>query len=379
MRIAVVADESIPVEGWSKDPHVLTEGLRARGHQVTLLLVAGAESAPHLPVRDRPAPDGYLSSFPAEAQRGVSLFTVGPEVVISLGMSSPAIGVVLAESLGIPLVVCLPPELFTVDPAGNGYGRLLCRYLPCALLFVESDRHAAAAERLGADPHRTCVVRPGVQLDEFDVPPGSRRDPGPGVPSDDRLRLMFDASRTPREDQQFLEEVLTRLKTERGKDFHTIVLPGRDDNGDRSPDLNGLWRSRPDTTVTDLPSSRDVPKAYGGSDVVLVPSATIDETASVLRAMAAGRAVVAADSLSVQDVVGTARNGMLARAGNPDEWVDKLDYLLDGAALRLHIGRGARARVETHFSLPQTISQMEARLEAVRASWRYHADRSTGP
>jgi glycosyltransferase involved in cell wall biosynthesis len=198
-------------------------------------------------------------------------------------------------------------------------------------------------------------------IDDFTVRPGRRCDPGFGIPGGDELRVLFDATHASAADQEFLHDVLTRLRVERNQRVHAMVLAPYAD----------LWAGRPETTLIGSTRQNDIPEIYGACDVVVIPDASEAATVPALRAMAAGRAVVAADFPPIQDIIGSARSGMLARWRNVDEWLDKLDYLLAGAALRLHIGRGARARVETHFSLPQTLRQLEARLQAVAGSWSY--------
>jgi len=349
MRIAVVADQAVTVNGWSRDPKTLTEGLLALGHHVSLMSVA--------PTVDT---DGSLPASPALASGDLVDQAAQPQAVLSLGLSAPCVAAVIAESLGVPLVVAVPPELFAVSSPSVGYGRLLCRHLPCALLIVETERQAATVARLGGNPHRIAVVPPGLRVEEFTA---GRR------PSSDHLHLLFDATRTSPPDQQFLKHVLDELTAERRRHFHTTILCA-------AAEAHALWQERPQTTLTDLSFCRNVPKVYLDTDIVVVPSATSDETIPVLRAMAAGRAIIAAECPAIRDMLGTTRTGILARAETADEWVDKLNYLFDSPALQLHIGRGARLRAETHFSLSQTLRQLAGRLEAVAANWRYIADQS---
>jgi hypothetical protein len=181
-----------------------------------------------------------------------------------------------------------------------------------------------------------------------------------------------DASRTTPDDQRFLDVVLTRLVTERRRSIDTIVLSTAGPGANRERPTSDLWRDRPGFTLVVADDGSSIATQYGRSDLVAIPSATVDGSIPALRAMAAGRPIVAADCPSIRDVVSTVRHGVLARPGRVDEWVDKLDYLLGEAAVRLHLGRGARLRAETTFALPRTLAQLSDRLDAVVSSWRYH-------
>ncbi|GAA2367420.1 hypothetical protein Cme02nite_28850 [Catellatospora methionotrophica] len=352
MRLAIVADACLPTaDDWSRNPRTLAEGLTGLGHEVTLLATASGTptAADHTGRHAR----ALLSPCGADTGQALTLLRPGCDTVLSLGTAAPTAAAVLAATLGIPLAVFLPPRLFDADPPPAGYGRLLCRHLPAAMLITESRRQLATARHHGADPHRVFVVPPGIDVG----PP-----PAPGGRGDDgRLRLLVDATGTAAQEQRFLADVLATLAAGRHR-IHTTVL------GDGT--TGHLWDGRPDTAVLTPSDTAALAGLYHDADVILVPGGG-DRTVALLRAMAAGRALLAADSPAVQDTVGTTRNGMLARAGDPHEWVDKLDYLLDGHALRLHLGRGARLHAETHHSLAQTLRELDTRLVSLAASWRY--------
>ena len=344
MKIAVVADLVTPVEeGWSRDPRVLASALRDLGHQVSVLQTSNEPAAAHL--RQEPA-------LPAR-----------PDVVVSLGTSAPIIASVLADSLGVPLAIGLPSDLFGTTPPAVGYGRLLCRHLASAMLVVECDRHAILAERLAADLHKVFVIPPGVHRVVAPANPGSR--------CGSHTRVLFDASRVSLDDQRFMERALRCLVAERHRRLHTVVLITGADTDDRLAEMKDLWQGRGETTMLILSGRSPTDDIFASSDIVVVPSFASDESATVIRAMAAGRTLVAVDCPPVQDFVCTARNGILARFGCMEEWIDKLDYVLSAPSLRVHIGRSARQHVATQFSLRRTTREWEVRLGAVTASWRY--------
>lgn len=340
MRIALVADGDLPrYPDCSRDPDVLAAGLRSLGHTVTMVPA-------YLPADPGPAP--------------------AADVVVSLGRAAPPVAAVLAEAAGSPLVACLPAGIvLPAQAVAAAYGRLVCRHLPAACLLVDFPRHQQAAQQLGADRHRVFVVPPGMSLTEPAT--GAVHTPAVRTP----LRVLCDASRTALADQQFLARVLLRLQAKRGRTIRTVVITSPSDDAS-SARIRSVWEGHdaPPAVVHSV-DGEAAAELYRSSDVVVVPSGDSDATITMLRAMAAARAVLASDSAHIRDVASSVRHGVLARQGQEKEWIDKLDYLLDETALRSHLGRSARARVENGFSLSHTLRCLDDRLSAVTTAWRY--------
>ncbi|KAB8161728.1 glycosyltransferase [Streptomyces sp. 3MP-14] len=366
MRIVLVADRDLPAEGdCSRDPRVLVAGLRDLGHEVTLLPLA--DGGPPGEDGEQPratGPDEAISPVPTRARQGLARLTVPPDAILGMGPAAPVTSAVLADSLGVPLLLLLPSDFFGQDPPAPGYLRLVCRRLPSSCLLVESERQSRAAVRHGADPHRVFVVPPGVRLAPFAprVEDGARRE----APSSRRLRVFCDVSAIDLDDQRFVAALLDRLGTERRRRVHAVVLAAGEE---RPGPADDIWSGRDATTLV-----RDrgaLPALHADSDVVLVPSASGRGTLPALRALAAGRPLVAADCPQNRDVVSSVRHGVLAQPGRRDEWLDKLDYLLTEPSVRSHIGRSARSHAEVRFALPHALGRIEECLTAAVAAWRY--------
>jgi glycosyltransferase involved in cell wall biosynthesis len=363
VRIVLVADGDLPrYPDCSRDPDVLTAGLRSLGHAVTVLRITNATwpMAPPAPVHQ--LTESILPAVPAHLPADPSLVPAA-DVVVSLGRAAPPVAAVLADATGSPLVVSLPTDLLVPAPAvPTGYSRLVCRHLPAACLLVDFPRHLDAAEQLGADLHKVFVVPPGMIL----ATPAT-------APCQAPLRVLCDASRTSLVDQQFLARVLVRLTTERARTVNTIIITSPSDVTS-SAQTTALWagRNTPAAVVHPVDGAAAA-ELYRSCDVVVVPGSDGDATVTTLRAMAAARAVLASDSAHIRDVASSVRHGVLARPGQEKEWTEKLDYILSEAPLRSHLGRNARARVENGFSLSHTLRCIDDRLAAVTAAWRYVA------
>lgn len=86
--------------------------------------------------------------------------------------------------------------------------------------------------------------------------------------------------------------------------------------------------------------------------VVVVPSEWYENCPmSVLEAMACGKPVVGSRMGGIPELVEDGVTGLLFEAGNVNELTSVLDKLMSSAELRKQMGKAARQRVETEFSL----------------------------
>lgn len=72
---------------------------------------------------------------------------------------------------------------------------------------------------------------------------------------------------------------------------------------------------------------------------------------AVLEAMATGKPVIASRNGGILELVDEGKTGFLFEAGNAEELRTKMRILASDAALRAEMGRAARARVESYFSI----------------------------
>ncbi|MEQ4539439.1 MAG: glycosyltransferase family 4 protein [Billgrantia desiderata] len=94
----------------------------------------------------------------------------------------------------------------------------------------------------------------------------------------------------------------------------------------------------------------DLPRLFEALDIVCVPSRNEAFGLTVVEAMAAGKAIVGADSGAIPELL-EADCGRLAAAEEPLAWADAMAELGQDAALRERLGRAARARAERHFGV----------------------------
>ncbi|MGB3969416.1 MAG: glycosyltransferase family 4 protein, partial [Planctomycetota bacterium] len=86
------------------------------------------------------------------------------------------------------------------------------------------------------------------------------------------------------------------------------------------------------------------------SDVFFMPSRWENCPYACLEAMAASRAVLAARSSGIPELVVDGDSGLLASLDRPDEFVRGLERLLGDRPLRERLGAAARRRIEDHYT-----------------------------
>lgn len=102
-----------------------------------------------------------------------------------------------------------------------------------------------------------------------------------------------------------------------------------------------------------LPEREDVYTVYDSSDLFAFPSYYEGFGVANVEAMVTGTPVVVNDIPVLREVVGDA--GLLVDAQNPQQLADAIRELYDNADRREHLGKRAKERVRTNFSLAETV------------------------
>ena len=86
------------------------------------------------------------------------------------------------------------------------------------------------------------------------------------------------------------------------------------------------------------------------TDIFLLPSLWENCPYSCLEAMAAGRAIVSTDQGGMPELIQDGENGLLARAKDPDSFVQQLETLIQNETLRRRLGQAARRSIEQQYT-----------------------------
>ena len=104
-----------------------------------------------------------------------------------------------------------------------------------------------------------------------------------------------------------------------------------------------------------------LPHVYAACDVFVLPSVSRLEAFGIvaLEAMATAKPVVVADIPGVREVIEDGREGLLAEPVNPADLAAKINRLLRDPSLRTEMGRRAREKVVSMYSLDKVTDQVE--------------------
>jgi glycosyltransferase involved in cell wall biosynthesis len=215
------------------------------------------------------------------------------------------------------------------------------------------------AASLGVPEHKMCVISNGVDLKLFDPnvsdPAKVRRDLRlnnerlavysgrlDGWAGMDIMLRLFDMARTRKLDVRFL-----------------LVGSGERRN---IREENILY-------LGEIPHEK-VPSILAVADVILIPfpNDDVSHAASPLKlfeGMAMQKPIVASRVSGIQEVILDGENGFLADPDDPNEWMQKVETVLNSDKLAARVGENAKRTVEERFDWNLLAKQCEEVLNAV--------------
>ncbi len=209
-------------------------------------------------------------------------------------------------------------------------------------------------DRLGVPEHKTLTVLNGVDTERFAPGQGTsafRQE----IQAGNRLLLGMVARFHPVKNQASLVEAFALVRRNR-KDV-TLVLIG--DGPERESIRELVGRLGLTSDVVFAGNRTDMPEVYRALDMFVLSSITEGTSMSILEAMASGLPIVATDVGGTSHLLGPDPVGRLVAPSDPDALADGLLDLLgddDGRAL---MGRAARDRCHSHFSLLAMVKSYE--------------------
>ena len=113
-----------------------------------------------------------------------------------------------------------------------------------------------------------------------------------------------------------------------------------------------------------------IPSILAVADVVLIPCprSEVSQAASPLKlfeGMSMKKPIIASRVAGIQEVILEGENGFLADPDSPDEWVEKLETLLNSEKLAAGMGENARRTVEERYDWEILANRCEEVLNAV--------------
>lgn len=245
-----------------------------------------------------------------------------------------------AQAAGIPAILTR-----RVQSAEPGFWlRAKCRPYAAVVAISTAVRDQLARAGIGAD--RLTLIPSAVATDAFrpDAAARSRLIERFDLPQD-ALIAGAAAQLIRRKGLKYLIPLMARL-TESEPTMRLLVFgqgPGRAAL-ERAVVRSGMQRRVLLTGFRD-----DWPALVPGLDVFLHPARREGLGAAVLEAMSAGVPVIASAIGGIVDAIDNGVDGFLV--SEDDEWLDALERLLADSALRKRIGRAARRKVESRFTI----------------------------
>lgn len=219
--------------------------------------------------------------------------------------------------------------------------RRVWRAADCVLTVTEVLRGHVVAE--GVDPSRVRVVPNGVVLDRYPAPDPDPEGSAPETPAPETPVLGFVGFMR---DWHGLDAVIRGMAGHRGHAPRFVVAG----EGPARPGLEALAASlglADRVRFLGIVAHAAVPETVAGFDIALQPR--VVDYASPLKIfdyMAAGRAIVAPDQPNIREILAHEATALLFDPDRPGAMWDAVARLLADPALRVRLGRAARAELE---------------------------------
>jgi lipopolysaccharide transport system ATP-binding protein len=222
------------------------------------------------------------------------------------------------------------------------------------VVFVAEATRALFRSKLSSG--QSVTIPNGLDLKKLDEVSGSaaakairtKSQAGPRLPL-----LLCVGTPCPRKGQLELLDALARLQ-DRGVAFRCVFLGTTE--GDYLERMRDLIEASGLSNRIDLvPPTRAPLPYFAAADLLICPSFQESLPRVVLEAMAFATPVVATRVFGVPELIRDGKEGRLVEAGEIEDMADAIEQLLRDPAGAQELGKAARARVETTFTLERCV------------------------
>ena len=310
------------------------------------------------------------SRTPGRARRLRTLLrTERPDLVHSTIFESNLAARLAAAGTGIPVLTSLVNVLYSGarlrDPnvrawklaAARAVDAWTARRLTTHFHAITETVKAATVATMRIPPERITVIPRGRDPDRLGRPSPQRRDRARrelGLAMDAEV-LVNVGRQEHQKGQHLMLDAVARLAPERPR--LVALVAGR--TGHASPALKRrVAELRLGDRVRFLGHRDDLPEVLAAADVFVFPSLWEGLGGSLLEAMALGLPIVASDLDAIREVVDDGVNGLLVPPADPPALAEAVASLLDDRTRAETIGRAARRRFETSFTVEASARRM---------------------
>ena len=208
-------------------------------------------------------------------------------------------------------------------------------------------------------PDKIRIIHNGVDPDGFQWTDDRSAVSDLGIGESDKVVGILAVLRPEKDHDTFLRAA--RSVVDRVPNAKFLIVG----DGPMRPEIERLIRELDlDDCVVLTGSRSDVPDILRAIDVFVLSSYTVEcFPNALLEAMAAGRPAVCTAVGGVPEMIVEPTTGYLVPPRDPDALADRLVHILSDSELAHRMGRAARARVETLFSLRASVAATEHALE----------------
>jgi glycosyltransferase involved in cell wall biosynthesis len=337
----------------------LSEKLRERGHQVTVICPRGRPLTAELIARGLPvrAPRTMGKVDPVLLMRLAGWLRRGGGQVIHTHLSTASLlGSLAARLAGIP-------SLATV----HGLNTRTCYNYARGIIAVSNAvRQHLVSQGLTSD--RITVIHNGVDLRAF-----SRAAGGPevgqhwGIPEGSPVLVTVGRLAPAKGHRDLLQALATLVADSRWREVRLVIVGAGALLSELRHEAERLGLGE---RVVFVGFHRDVLPFLQAADIFVLPSTQEGLSLSALEAMAMSKPVVACRVGGTPEVVVDGQTGLLVSPGQPAELASALERLLSHPEEAEAMGAAGQQRVREDFDLEQMVTKIEQMYRNLIAQYR---------
>lgn len=291
-----------------------------------------------------------------------------PGVVITRGYNAEMLGRIAARLTGVPHNVIWVRNHGDIQPRGL-VRRMADRLLDkgtSAYFGLARSQIAYMVGDLKYSPDKIRVIHNGVDPDRFEWTDDRSAVSDLGISESDKVVGIVAVLRPEKDHETFLRAA--RSVKDRVPDAKFLIVG----DGPMRPEVERLTAELElDDSVVLTGSRSDIPNLLRAMDVFVLSSTTVEcFPNALLEAMAAGRPAVCTDVGAVSEIIAEPATGFVVPPRDPGALTERLVHILSEPERAQRMGRAARERVETVFSLRGSVEAAERALEELLCDGR---------
>jgi glycosyltransferase involved in cell wall biosynthesis len=369
LRIALLS-ESKEFGGAEQYLLLLADGVRALGHEVVLLLPAGAKwrskaAAGGRKTLECPAP---LTGWAPLRQLWLwsALRRAKPDI-LHINLPSTYAASFSAGALAAALVGCPVVTTEHLSMIGRSRRRALLknaftRYVRRVIAVSEATRRCLESEH-GVDASKVAVVLNGVDLKNLRLLGREEARAKLGMERDAAV-VGCVGDLIARKGHSYLVEAMVEVRRRFGERVRLAVIGGGEERSDLEDRIERLELAGTVRLLGPIDGAASLLKAF---DVFAMPSLMEAMPFALIEAMAAGLPAVATSVWGIPEIVRDGETGLIVPPGESGGLAAAILRLLDDEGLRSRMGARAEEEARAKFSLEAMAAETVAVYQSVAA------------